>query len=196
MDVATYYTFLDNALVRRDFAINGETEINYDGQLSNVQAIQNAAKAEVYGFEAGIEINFCEQIQLTSQYNITDGFEEDDNGDRNPIRHAAPQFGNTHLIFKSEKLKLDVFAEYNGQFDYEDLAPSQASNDFLYAKDENGNPYSPKWYTLNFRAQYQLTDALMLNATLENITDQRYRPYSSGIAAAGRNLIVAASYVF
>ncbi len=196
LDVAGYSMYLKDALVRRDFDLNGQTVIDYQGEPSNVQAIQNAAKAEVYGFEAGIEINFCEQIQLTSQYNITDGFEEDDNGDRNPIRHAAPQFGNTHLIFKSEKLKLDGFAEYNGQFDYEDLAPSQASNDFLYAKDINGNPYSPKWYTLNFRAQYQLTDALMLNATLENITDQRYRPYSSGIAAAGRNLIVAASYVF
>ena len=50
--------------------------------------------------------------------------------------------------------------------------------------------------TLNFGAQYQFTDSLQLTATLENITDQRYRPYSSGIAAAGRNLIVAASYSF
>jgi len=76
------------------------------------------------------------------------------------------------------------------------LAPSQQNNAFLYAKDRNGNPYSPNWYTLNFGAQYEITKALQLNATLENITDQRYRGYSSGIAAAGRNLIVAASYSF
>jgi len=196
LDVAGYLTHLEDALVRRDFSLDGQTEILYQGELSNVQAIQNAAMAEVYGFEVGIEVNFSKALQLTSQYNITDGFEEDDDGNENPIRHAAPQFGNTHFTYKCDKLKLDVFANYNGQFDFEDLAPSQQNNDYLYAKDRNGNPYSPNWYTLNFGAQYEITKALQLNATLENITDQRYRPYSSGIAAAGRNLIVAASYSF
>jgi hemoglobin/transferrin/lactoferrin receptor protein len=196
VDLATYASYLKDALVRRDFELNGQTEIEYQGELSNVQAIQNAAKAEVYGFEAGVEINFCKQLQLTSQYNITDGFEEDDNGESYPLRSAPPQFGNGHLIFKTEKLKLDAFVEYNGQFKNKDLAPSQAATDYLYAKDEDGNPYSPGWSTLNFGAQYSLTDAIHLNAVLENITDRRYRPYSSGIAAAGRNLIVAASYKF
>jgi hemoglobin/transferrin/lactoferrin receptor protein len=32
---------------------------------------------------------------------------------------------------------------------------------------------------------------LNLNVGLENLTDQRYRPYSSGISGAGRNLVVA-----
>ena len=196
LELAGYITQLKDALVRRDFELDGQTEIIYQGELSKVQAIQNAAKAEVYGFEAGLEVNFCEALQLTSQYNITDGFEEDDAGNINPIRHAAPQFGNSHLIWKHGKLKLDAFAEYNGQFDYEDLAPSQQNNSYLYAKDENGNPYSPKWYTLNFGGQYEITEAITLNAVLENITNQRYRPYSSGIAAPGTNLIVAASLEF
>ena len=196
LDVAGYYTVLDDALVRRDFNLNGETEIEYQGELSNVQAIQNAAKAEIYGFEAGIEVNFCKSLQLTSQYNMVDGYEEEDNGDHSPIRSAAPQFGNTHLKFTNNKWKFDAYVEYNGQFDFEDLATSQAANDYLYAKDGNGNPYAPRWYTLNFGAQYNLTKALLLNATLENITNQRYRPYSSGIAAAGTNLIVSANYKF
>jgi len=195
-DLGTFVSHLKDALVRRDFNLNGETQIEYQGELSNVQAIQNAAKAEVYGFEVGVEINFTKNIQVTSQYNITDGYEEDDDGSRNPIRHAAPQFGNSHLIYKNNTWKFDFFVDYNGQFDFEDLAPSQAANDYLYAKDANGNPYSPSWYTLNFGAQYNITQAIQLNATLENITDQRYQPYSSGIAAPGRNLIVAASYKF
>ena len=196
LNVAGYLTQLEDAMVRRDFSLNGQTEILYQGELSNVQAIQNAAMAEVYGFEVGVEVNFSKALQLTSHYNITDGFEEDDDGNENPIRHAAPQFGNTHFTFKSDKFKLDAFAIYNGQVYFKDLAPGQQNNTFLYAKDRNGNPYSPNWYTLNFGAQYEITKALQLNATLENITDQRYRGYSSGIAAAGRNLIVAASYSF
>jgi len=196
LDVGSYFTSLKDALVRRDFELDGESEILYQGELSNVQAIQNAAKAEVYGFEASLEINFCEQIQLSSQYSIAGGFEEDDSGASYPLRSAPPQYGNGHLIFKTKKLKLDGFVDYNGGFDFNELAPSQQNNDYLYAKDENGDPYSPSWYTLNFRAQYSITDAIQLNATLENITDKRYRPYSSGLTAPGRNLIVAASYKF
>ncbi len=196
LEVATYMTQLEDALVRRDFSIGGQSVIEYQGEPSNVQAIQNAAMAEVYGFEAGLEVNFTNALQLTSQYNITDGFEEDDAGIQNPIRHAAPQFGNTHLTYTKNKWKLDAFAEYNGQFDFEDLAPSQQNNDFLYAKDENGNPFSPSWYTLNFGAQYEITDDLKVTGVLENITNQRYRPYASGIAAPGTNLILSAHYKF
>lgn len=196
LEMALFYTVLEDALVRRDFNLNGVTEIEYQGELSTVQAIQNAAKAEVYGFEVGLEMNFTEDLQLTSHYNITDGFAEEDDGTKAPSRHIAPQFGNSHVIYKWKKLKLDAFAEYNSQFDFEDLAPSQQNNAFLYATDNNGNPFAPNWYTLNFGAQYSITEALQVNAVLENITDQRYRPYSSGITAAGRNLIVAASYVF
>jgi len=37
---------------------------------------------------------------------------------------------------------------------------------------------------------------LQLSASLENITDQRYRTYSSGISAPGRNFIAAMKYSF
>nr|WP_317130397.1 TonB-dependent receptor [Antarcticibacterium arcticum] len=85
---------------------------------------------------------------------------------------------------------------YNGQFDFEDLAPSEQGKAYLYAADANGNPYSPSWYTLNFTAHYEITKDLSTTASLENITDQRYRTYSSGIAAAGRNFILALRYRF
>ena len=193
VDAGTYYTFLDNALVRRDFNLNGETEIIYDGQLSNVQAIQNASKAWIYGFETGIQINFTEQFKLTSQYNIIGGT-EDDNGIEVPIRHVAPNFGNTHLVWQNEKLSLDAYSEYNSELSFNQLAPSETAKTYLYALDRNGNPYSPSWYTLNFRSQYKLTKAATITASLENITDQRYKTYSSGIASPGRNFILALKY--
>uniref|UniRef100_UPI00404AA7EB TonB-dependent receptor n=1 Tax=Gelidibacter sp. TaxID=2018083 RepID=UPI00404AA7EB len=193
-DMATYYTYLDNALVRRDFSLNGETEIEYDGELSNVQAIQNAAFAKIYGFEIGMQVNFSKHLKLNSQYNIISGEEEDDFGAVTPLRHAAPQFGNTHLVWQKNKIMIDAFTNYNGELSFNQLAPSEVEKDYLYALDENGNPYAPSWYTLNIRTQYQFTNAMTLTASLENITDQRYRPYSSGISAAGRNLIVALKY--
>ena len=191
-----FYTYLNDAMVRRDFNLNGETEIDYQGEPSRVQAIQNTAKAHVYGFESGIEIDFSVALRLTSKISITEGKEEQEDGSTAALRHAAPVFGNTHLIWHKKRLKFDLFAEYNGQFDYEDLAPSEQGKAYLYAIDDNGNPYSPSWYSLNLTGQYELSKNLLATASLENITDQRYRTYSSGIAAAGRNLILALRYTF
>jgi len=193
IDLNTYYTYLDNALVRRDFNINGETEIIYDGELSNVQAIQNASKAWIYGFEAGIKINFSEYFKLSSQYSVVDGTEKDE-GIEVPIRHVAPSFGNTHFIWEMNKVKLDAYLDYNGELSFNQLAPSEIEKTYIYAKDKNGNPYSPSWYTLNFRSQYQINKQASIIATIENITNQLYRPYSSGISAPGINFILTLKY--
>jgi len=193
LDLNTYYTYLDNALVRRDYDIDGETEIIYDGELSNVQAIQNASKAWIYGFEVGLQYNISNNLKLTSQYNVIGGTEEDE-GIEVPIRHVAPNFGNTHLVWENENLKLDVFSNYNDALSFNQLAPSEIEKDYIYALDTNGNPYSPSWYTLNFRAQYKISNNITITTSIENITNQRYKTYSSGIAAPGRNFILALKY--
>ncbi len=193
IDLATYYTFLDNALIRRDYKLNGDTEMVYNGEASTIQAIQNASKAWIYGFEAGIEVNFTKQLQLRSQYNSIGGT-EDNNGVEEPIRHVAPRFGRTHLVWKKNKLLFDAYLIYNDELSNNQLAPSETSKDYIYALDANGDPYAPSWHTLNFRTQYHYNEKLSITASLENITDQRYRPYSSGLSAAGRNLILALKY--
>lgn len=193
-DFATYYTYLDNALVRRDFSINGETQMIYDGELSDIQAIQNASKAWIYGFEAGVKIRLNEHFKVTSQYSIVGGTEEDKKGIEVPVRHVAPSFGNAHFIWSTKQLKCDVFLNYNSELSFNQLAPSEIDKDYIYAKDNNGNPYAPSWHTLNFRSQYKVNDKTSVIATIENITNQRYRTYSSGIAAPGLNLILALKY--
>ncbi|AVR44944.1 TonB-dependent receptor [Christiangramia fulva] len=195
LTLSGYYTYLDNAMVRRDFSLDGKTFIDYQGEPSRIQAIQNVSHAYVYGIEAGLEANVTENLQLNSQFSYTYGREEE-GGEYVPLRHAAPLFGNAHLIWQKRKFKFDIFTEYNGQFDFEDLAPGEQDKPYLYALDENGNPYSPSWYTLNLTGQYRMNSNWLATVSVENITDQRYRTYSSGIAAAGRNLIIALSYSF
>ncbi len=193
LDLSSYYTYLNNALVRRDYNLNGRSEILYDGELSNVQAIQNASKAWIYGFEMGLQMHITNQIKLTSQYSIIGGT-EDNSGVEVPIRHVAPSFGNTHLVWTHKKFKVDAFANYNNELSFNELAPSEIEKTYIYAKDENGNPYSPSWSTFNLRTQYIISNSTTITASLENITDQRYKTYSSGIAAAGRNFILSLKY--
>lgn len=193
-DISTYYTFLNNALIRRNFTLNGESQVIFDDELSDVLAIQNASSANVYGFEAGIKIALAQNLKFTSQYNVIRGEETDENGFEVPVRHVAPDFGNTHLIWEKNKLKFDAFAEYNAELSFEELSPTITSSDFLFASDENGNPFAPSWYTLNFRSQYKVNDNWSLTGTVENITDQLYRTYSSGISAPGLNVILSLRY--
>lgn len=193
---ATFYTYLVDALVRRDFEFNGQSQIEYNGELSNVQAIQNAAKAYVYGFEFGLEAFLSDNFSIASNLTFTEGIEEEDDGTDSPGRHVAPTFGDFHLVWKNQKLRADLFLNYNGEITFDDLAASERSKEYLYASDVDGNPYSPSWYTLNIRSQYTISNALKATLTLENMTNQRYRSYSSGIAAPGANLILGLGYRF
>jgi hemoglobin/transferrin/lactoferrin receptor protein len=191
LDLTGYYTYLDNALVRRDFQLNGLDSILYDGDMSRVQAIMNAAFAYVYGVQAGVDVKLPAGLGLSSKFTWQKGEEELDDGSRAPLRHAGPWFGTTHLTYSRNRLKADLYGVYNGSIANSDLAPSEQAKVFIYAKDENGKPWSPGWYTLNFKLMYQASGLLSLMAGVENITDQRYRPYSSGIVSAGRNVVVS-----
>jgi hemoglobin/transferrin/lactoferrin receptor protein len=191
IDLTGYYTLLDDAMVRRDFTLNGLDSIMYDGTMSKVQAIQNAAVANVYGFQAGLEVKLLYGFGLICDFNYQKGEEELDDGSTSPSRHAAPVFGTSKLTYSAEKLNMQLYAIFSGKKTYEELPVEEQGKTEIYAIDDNGNPWSPSWYTLNFKAMYQLTDNFSVSTGLENITDQRYRPYSSGIAAPGRNFIIS-----
>lgn len=191
VDVSTFYTLLDNALVRRDFTFNGASEIVYDGELSQVQAIQNAAKANVYGIQAGVEVKLPTGFRFSTDLNFQKGEEELDNGDKSPSRHTAPFFGISRVGYANSKLDLELNFQFSDKVAFKDLAEEEKGKKEIYARDQNGNPYSPSWYTLNLKSMYKLTENFTLSAGIENITDQRYRPYSSGIVAPGKNIILA-----
>lgn len=191
IDLTAYYTYLNDAMVRRDFTLNGMDSIMYDGEMSKVQAIQNAAFATVYGIQAGLEVKLPAGFGVSSQFNYQHGEEELDDGTTGPLRHAAPWYGITHLTFSTGKLELDLYSNYNGEVSYTNLPEEERGKDYMYAKDKDGNPYTPAWYTLNIKALYQLTQNFSVSAGVENLTDQLYRPYSSGLSAPGRNFIIA-----
>ncbi|NNE77256.1 MAG: TonB-dependent receptor, partial [Pricia sp.] len=155
---ATFYTYLVDALVRRSYLFDGAAQIEYHGEPSDVQAIQNAAKAYVYGFEFGLEAFLSDKLSIVSSLTITEGIEEEEDGSDSPGRHVAPTFGDFHVVWKNQRLKTDLFLNYNGEIPFADLASSERSKDYIYAVDSNGNPYSPSWYTLNFRSQYTISN--------------------------------------
>jgi hemoglobin/transferrin/lactoferrin receptor protein len=78
-------------------------------------------------------------------------------------------------------------SQYSAEVAFENMPVEEKGKPQLYAKDSNGKPYSPSWTIFNLNSSYQLFSFLEINAGIENIRDLRYRPYSSGLTAPGRN---------
>ena len=192
LELTGFYSFLVDAMVRRDFQIDGKDSIMYDGELSKVQAIVNTGSAVIYGISLNMTWEFLEVLSFNQTLTYISG--EDDEGFA--IRHAPPLYGASTLSFEQKAIKLAVSAIYNGEINYDNLAPSERSKAYLYATDENGNPYSPAWWTLNFKGSYAFSDNFVLTLGVDNILNYRYRAYSSGITAPGINFIAALRYSF
>ncbi len=186
-EASIYYTYLNNALVRRDFSLNGQDSMMYDGEMSKVQAVQNAAHAYVYGFNLGVDVELPLHLYFKGDYNWQKGEEELENGQMSPARHVAPAFMRAAFAYRYKQLRAELKAIYTIERSYNDLADSEKDKAYIYALDANGNPYSPAWHNLSFSVNYTFYKNYTLGLGLDNITNQRYRPYSSGIAAPGRS---------
>ncbi|MBK6266821.1 TonB-dependent receptor [Marivirga sp. S37H4] len=195
-DVSIFYTYLNNALARRDFHLNGEDSIMYDGTLSKVEAIQNIGFAEVYGVQVSAVWNL-NPFKISGAYNWQQGIETDDNELTNvPLRHVPPSYGNAHVTYSNNGFKFDLYTLFNGEISFAQLAPSERNKAYIYATDDRGNPYSPSWITLNLKSEYRWKNGLSAQFGVENITNKLYRPYSSGISAVGRNFIIGMNWSF
>lgn len=177
-----YVTWLTDAMVRRDFTFNGQDSIIYDGELSKVEALVNTKQAIIYGLSGSLRLLLYKGLSFSQQLTYTNG---QDLSQQLPLRHTPPPFGKSALQYQAKGFKSELFVVFNGEKEWDDLAPSEQAKTHLYSP-----AGSLPWHTWNIRLSYQFTENLQLNSGLENIFDKHYRPYSSGISAAGRNLFI------
>jgi len=191
-EVTGFYTLLNDAMVRRDFTLNGQDSLLYDGTLSKIEALVNAESATIYGFNLTFEYLITNVFRTRNDLTITKGTDSEDF----PLRHVPPTFGSSHFIYENQKLFIDFYADFSDGFDYEQLAPDEQKKPHIYVPDENGMPYSPSWWTLNLKSNYKLNQKITLGGGIENILDKRYRTYSSGIVSPGINFILSVNVKF
>jgi len=201
-----YYTYLTNAIVRRNFTLNGDTTLVYDGDTVRITANTNSNEAIIYGAFFGVKLRISEALNVESNVNYTYG---EDLTDKLPLSHIPPVFGKTSLNYQFQNgerlkpLKLSVYSYYNGWKRLAEYGSSSVDN--LSEATADG---MPAWYTINFRSSYEfkiktpyyeeepiLQDVadhrvLMLQLGIENIMDIHYRAFASGISAPGRNFIL------
>jgi hemoglobin/transferrin/lactoferrin receptor protein len=195
-EASAFYTILDHVLVLRPFKVNGSDSVNVSGVMLKSYAIQNAAYAYVFGWQARIETKLFKQLYFSTQYVWQKGNEQMTNETESSLRHAAPAMLTTKLTYRGKFIMVQFYTISSAEVSYQQLNQEERLKTFIYAKDANGNPYAPAWLTLNAKLQVKVTKHMQLQAGIENILDERYRPYSWGIVAPGRNIITACRFNF
>ncbi|MCD6597468.1 MAG: TonB-dependent receptor, partial [Bacteroidales bacterium] len=186
-EITGFYTLLKDALVRRPGTFNGQEYMLYDGGFNQVYSLTNASEARLYGGSIFLNAKLSSLFSITTDFTYMKG--EDIDGF--PVRHIPPFYGGLHLIAEKKRWRGDFYMLYNGEISNENLAPEEQSKIYMYEMDDNGNPFSPAWYTINFKASAGIGKIFTFQAGVENILDHRYRPYSSGIVAPGRNFYIS-----
>ena len=182
IDITGYYTLLADAFVVRPSLYNGQDSILFDGTLSAVNAMQNASKATIYGFEGNILAKLSKSLSFQSTLTYTYGKVNDENV---PLDHIPPVFGLTSVKLDMSRFTAEFYARYNAWKHIEYYSPSGEDNE-AYATADG----MPAWFTLNLKAAYQINRYVGLQAGVENILDKHYRNFASGISAPGRNVFV------
>ncbi len=185
LEGTAYYTIYKDAITSQRSTFNGQDSIYYDGSLSQVMTSVNARKAYIYGFSGSISADITDNFSILSTLNYTYGRIKTDTADY-PLDHIPPVFGKTSFNLNIKKFRGEFYVMYNGWKRLKDY--NQEGEDNLNNATQYG---SPAWYTLNIKGAYQINKYLQIQLGLENILDQNYRIFASGISAPGRNFIVS-----
>jgi hemoglobin/transferrin/lactoferrin receptor protein len=186
IELVGYYTFLRNAIVRTLYSVDGRDSLLYDGDYYQVTTNANASEAYIYGTSLRFTSNLNENFFLMGTLNYTRGRNLSDNV---PLGHIPPIFGRGSVTYRRDRFFVDTYFMYNGWKYDEDFSP--------YGEDNDGEAMEygfPSWFTVNLNTGFEITRYLELMLAVENLFDQFYKPYASGISAPGRNFIVTARF--
>jgi len=185
IEVNGFYTLFRNAIVLDKFTLNGADAVMYNGELTPVVASQNKASAYIYGLQSSLIYRPAAFFSLYSNITWTYGRYKGVDNMEVPMDHIPPVYGKTGISYRYRFLDCDVFALYNGWKRVSDYNPYGEDN-LQYATAEG----MPAWYTLNISTGWTINKHIKAQVAIENILDQNYRVFASGISSAGRNLVL------
>ena len=187
LGVNVFYTDYRNALTTGPTTFNGQSQVLYDGMLSNVSTTVNKAKAYIYGISGNVATDVTEHVSFSSVLTYTYGRIKENPKDY-PLDHIVPMYGRTSVTGNFLKFTAEVFALYNSAKKSKDYNLRGEDNQLYSADAVNG--YTPSWFTLNLRTKYDINRYASIQFAVENITDKFYRVFASGLSAPGRNFVV------
>jgi hemoglobin/transferrin/lactoferrin receptor protein len=183
LEGTVYYNWLRDAHVIEPFKYNGLDSITIDGDKYQTLAPKNTGKAHIFGVQGNLLAQITRSFSIVSNISYTYGYDESEGA---PLDHIPPVFGMTSFRLELKKFKGDFYVLYNGWKRISQYSTSGEDNE-QYATQYG----MPSWYTLNLKLSYQFVKNLAVEIGMENILDENYRKFASGINSPGRNVIIA-----
>ncbi|WP_299016094.1 TonB-dependent receptor [uncultured Polaribacter sp.] len=193
-----YYTLLNN-YIQRDFVFNEDgsiQQVEFDGEFGNAVSNQNKGTAYITGFTANYLGRISKAWKTSGFVTYTKGRTYDTN---EPMSSIPPLFGQFEVNYSVNKLALGAEVRFNAKKDIKDFNITEGidNHDLTPIINPNGTIEtdiyfgSPSWVTLGFNGSYVVNANFTVQTRLDNIFDQHFREFASGIASQGRNLSIS-----
>lgn len=185
---STYYTLLDNYITREAFELNGSSTINFDGEEGDIIANVNKDKAYIFGGTLTFKADFYKDFYTKTSVTYTKG-KAYDTGD--PLSSIPPIFGALQVGYSNKKFDTSLQFRFNAKKKFGNYNLTEGIDNIEqtpdYNEDEETGSGNPAWSTLNFDLKYKLIKNIDFLFGIDNIFDQHYKEFASGISAPGRN---------
>jgi len=190
-----YYTLLDN-YIQRDFVFNSDAsikQVDFDGETGNAVSNQNKGTAYILGYTLDYLGKISNTIKTSGFITYTQGRTYDTD---EPMSSIPPLFGQFEISFHKNKIDLGSVIRFNGKKDISDFNFTEGIDNHELTPIVNVNATndmdkyfgSPSWITFGINGRYSLNENLSFQARLDNIFDEHFIEFASGVAAPGRNL--------
>ena len=109
-----YYTLLKNAIVAKEFKLNGKDSVLFNGTLSQVMASQNVDEGYIQGLYGAITADFSDNFSFKTSLTYTMGqYRQQLSPTGNdthhdtivPMDHIPPMFGKTSLLYHFKRFE-------------------------------------------------------------------------------------------
>ena len=192
LGVTGYYSRLRDAIIREDFSLPGQENLVFvDGDTLNTVANVNANSGTIRGLTIYGQAQLSSRLKVNGSVSIQDGTAVTAAGNTQPLGHIPPTYGDLALTYAWPRVRVMAQHRFNSWKRIEDYGGSVDNAD-LAAIDADGNEVgTPAWQVFSLSGQANLTEQLTLNVALNNLLDQHYRPFASGISGAGRHVVLA-----
>lgn len=178
-----YYNFINNAIVQKDWLLDGREYLIIEGDTARVITNRNVNQAIIYGVNANFKAKLSKAFSFKAAYNFTYG---QDISAESPLSHIPPVFGLTEITYKEDKFTATMNVMFNDEKSINKYGPGTTDN-----PESALLSGTPSWWTLNFYSSYYVSPMVKIQFSTENILDLHYRSFASGISAPGRNFVIS-----
>ena len=224
LNIRGFASLISRHILRADFEVFSDTStpdtntVMYNGEEVLTVSNKNLGDRFLYGGSIDAKVQFSKNLLGKGSITYT---KSDDNANYGQLPSISPVFGDLNLNYKKGPFLANASLRFSGKKNPNDYSwggedgleetPRQSINiednfmpnatvnylfnvrsattDFYYAG-------TPAWTDLSIQTQYVLKENINIRLGVNNIFDQHYRTFASGISAPGRSVRLGLGVAF